>query len=277
MAYFNELPNFEYISNFENKNTNEDYIKAKNIFIRAKIRDDILKYVSSLQDYYVKEGERPDQIAQKFYEDPELDWVVLLSNNITDVQNDWPLDGDAFRKYLIDKYGSDEKLAEIHHYETVEVKDQFERTVIKGGYQVDTGFSRTFSTSQNSNVYNLPFYQNSNLKTTIKINLNQFLTIYGRGEEVNCKIRDINGQTSKLKVKTRNGSEVDVSFTNTYDTWPAGWGGFLTIYGRTNTTQVQIGDEVGDTDINIPESLYEIRGVEVEEELVATFNFIPQD
>lgn len=277
MAYFNELPNFEYISNFSNKNTNEDYIKAKNIFIRAKVRNDLLSSVVAINDYYVKEGERPDQLAKRFYDDAELDWVILLTNNITDVQNQWPLDGESFRKYLIDKYGSDEKLEEIHHYETVELKDQFNRTVLKGGYEVDTGFSRTFSTTQNSNIYNLPFYQNSNLKTSITINLNQFITIQGRTENTKCKIRDINGQTSKLKVKTRSGNDVEVSFTNTYDPWPTGWGGVLNVYGRLNTTTIEVGDEVGDTDINIPEFLYEFRGVEIDEELVTTFNFIPQE
>ncbi len=277
MAYFNELPNFEYISNFENKNSNEDYIKAKNIFIRAKIRDNILKYVSSLQDYYIKEGERPEQLAQRFYEDPELDWVILLTNNITDVQNQWPLDGQSFHKYLIEKYGSEEALGDIHHYETVDIKDQFSRTVLKGGYEVDTGFSRTFTTTQNSNVYNLPLYQNSNLVTTITVNLNQFIAIKGRSGDVNCKIRDINGQTSKLKVKQRAGNDVEVSITNTYNPWPAGWGGSLNVYGRTSIVNVDIGDEVGDTFINIPQSLYEFRGVEIENELVTTFNFIPQE
>lgn len=277
MAYFNELPNFEYISNFDNKNTNEDYIKAKNIFIRAKIRDDILNTTSAFESYYIKEGERPDQLAERFYEDAELDWVILLTNNIIDVQSEWPLEGETFRKYLLDKYGSDENLADIHHYETVEIKDQFNRTVLNGGYKVDTGFSRSFTTSEESNVYNLPFYQNSNLKTSITINLNQFLTIYGRSENVDCKIRDIDGQTSNLKVATRSGEVIDVPFTNTYNPWPSGWGGILTIYGRTENTQIDIGDEVGDTDIIIPSFLYEFRGVEVEEELVTTFNFIPQE
>jgi hypothetical protein len=277
MAYFNELPNFEYISNFNDKTTNDDYIKVKNLFIRAKIRDDILNTTFAFESYYVKEGERPDQLAEKFYDDSELDWVILLTNNIIDIQSEWTLDGESFRKYLIDKYESDENLSNIHHYETVEIKDQFNRTVIDGGYNVDTGFSRTFGTTEESNVYNLPLYQSSNLKTSITINLNQFLTIYGRFGDINCKIKDINGQTSKLKVSTRNEDIIDVSITNTYNPWPSGWGGILTIYGRSSTTQVEIGDEVGDTDIIIPSFLYEFSGVEIEEELVTTFNFIPQE
>lgn len=277
MAYFNELPNFEYISNFSNKNTNEDYIKVKNIFIRAKIREDIFNYVTSLEDYYIKEGERPDQIAEKYYEDPELDWIVLITNNITDAQNQWPLDGEVFRNYLIDKYGSDETLNEIHHYETVNIRDQYDRRIIESGYEVDTGFTRNFNTIQNSNVYNLPKYQNSNLKTSITINLNQYLRVYGRTELIDCKITDINGQTSKLKVKLRSGTELDISFINTYNPWPSGWGGSLNVYGRTTTTEVNIGDEVGDTYITIPESLYEFSGVEINEELITTFNFIPQE
>lgn len=276
MAYFNELPDFEYISNFDNKNTNEDYIKVKNIFIRAKVREDILNYITSLQDYYVKENERPDQIAQKFYEDSELDWVILLTNNITDIQNQWPLDGNCFNRYLLDKYGFEEKLNEIHHYETVNVKDQFNRDIIKSGYQVDTGFSRTFATSKNSNVYKLPLYKNSNLKTTIEINLNQILTIYGRFDNINCKINDINTQTSNLKIKLRSGNEVDVKILNSFDTWPSSWGGVLNVYQRNSIVNVRITDEIGDKFINIPESLYEFKAIELDEEVITTFNFIPQ-
>lgn len=277
MSYFNELPNFEYISNFSNKTTNEDYITAKNIFIRAKIREDILSIVTSFEDYYIKQGERPDQIAEKFYEDPELDWIVLLTNNITDIQNEWPLEGDYFRKYLIEKYGSDEELENIHHHETVDIKDKFNRTVLKGGYKVDTGFSRSFDTTEDSNIYGLQNYQNSNLKTTITINLNQFLRIYGRFEENDCKINDIDEQVSKLKVKLRNGIDLDVPFTNTYSNWPSSWGGFLNVFGREITTQIDIGDEIGDTYITIPKSLYEFSGIEINEELITTFNFIPQE
>ena len=47
-----------------------------------------------------------------------------MSNNIVNIQNEWPLGQQAFETYILDKYGTSAKLDEIHHYESNEVKDQ---------------------------------------------------------------------------------------------------------------------------------------------------------
>lgn len=275
MAYFNELPDLEYISPFDDKTSNSDFIKSKNLFLRAKLNNNVLGTVSAIQDYYIKDGERPDTIAEKLYDDPELDWVILITNNITNVNDQWPLDNTSFYKYLLEKYGSDENIYGTHHYETVEVKDRYSRTVLGGGFQVDPGFTRTFTT-QDTSTYSLPLYQNSNLPTTIRINLNQFLEFIGRDYTIIFKINEIEITNSKFSLSTRNGS-TEININNTLLPWPEGWGGQVPITLRGGETyNLPVGDELGDTFITLPDYLYEIVRTEINNEVNTQFVFTPQ-
>ncbi len=139
MTYFRELPNLNYQSTSSDRSSSEDYVVVKNIFRRAKLRDD-LKYVfTSLVDYYIRDGVRPDQVADDVYGDPELDWVVLTSANIINVRDEWPLDSYEIYNYSLNKYGND--LNQIRHYETTEVKDSSDRLILPKGKVVDSGFT----------------------------------------------------------------------------------------------------------------------------------------
>ena len=60
----------------------------------------------SYNPYTVKDGERPDYIAYKFYGDSNLDWVILLSNEIYNIYDEWPRNNVDLEQYLIEKYGS---------------------------------------------------------------------------------------------------------------------------------------------------------------------------
>ena len=121
MTYFRELPNLNYQSTLSDRSSSEDYVVVKNIFRRAKLRDDLKFVFTSLVDYYIRDGVRPDQVADSIYGDPELDWVVLTSANIINVRDEWPLDSYEIYNYALNKYGDD--LNQIRHYETTEVKD----------------------------------------------------------------------------------------------------------------------------------------------------------
>ena len=139
MTYFRELPNLNYQSTSSDRSSSEDYVVVKNIFRRAKLRDD-LKYVfTSLVDYYIRDGIRPDQVADDVYGDPELDWVVLTSANVINVRDEWPLDSYEIYNYSLNKYGND--LNQIRHYETTEVKDSSDRLILPQGKVVDSGFT----------------------------------------------------------------------------------------------------------------------------------------
>ena len=276
MPYFNELPNFQYISLFDNINSNDDFINSKNIFLRAKVNSNILNSVSAAKDYYIKDGERPDTIAENAYGDPELDWVILTLNNITNINGQWPLDNVSFNKYLLDKYETEENIYATHHYETIEIKDNYNRVVLEGGLQVDEGFSRSFKTEDNKNTYQLTDYQESNLPTTVKLNLNQYIEFIGRDYTSILKITDINITSSNFNITGRN-QTYTLQVTNTLLPWPSSWGGYIPIKLRSGDDfNLQVNDELGDTFITLPEYLYEIQRVEINNEIITNFILTPQ-
>jgi hypothetical protein len=276
MSYFRELPNFEYIANFPNQSFNTDYVVAKNIFKRAKLRSDISSAITAFNYYQIIDNERPDQVAAKVYDNAELDWVILITNNITNINQQWPLDNNSFYKYLIDKYGSDEELGKVHHYETVEFKDEYGRVVVPGGYQVDPAKVLSVTTSEGKNDYVLSEFPNQNTNYSITINLNQYLPVYNSGvESTQAIIKDIGLNSSTLKVAGRQ-NKIDIKITNILDTWPTSWGGSTVVKKRTGNTTIQVLDVAFENDIVLNPLLYEIVGEEVNGEIVPVFKFKPQ-
>ena len=117
--YFRYLPEFEYINRTKKGRNEGDYSVVKNLFKRAKLREDIYQEITFFTKYIVEGDDRPDNVASKVYNDPNLDWVVLLSNNIVNVQSEWPLSQADFYVYITNKYDSEETLySGIHHYES---------------------------------------------------------------------------------------------------------------------------------------------------------------
>jgi hypothetical protein len=88
--YFRQLPNFEYVSRLPNAKIS-DYIAVKNFFKKGKIREDIFQDTTFFEKYKIIGDDRPDNVADKIYGDSTLDWVVLLSNNIINIQTEWPI------------------------------------------------------------------------------------------------------------------------------------------------------------------------------------------
>ena len=144
MAYFREFPNINYVSLLPDRNKNEERILVKNIFKRAKLRSDIKFGITMFERYQVEENMRPEAIANRIYQDPELDWVILLVNNITNVRDQWPLSNNDLYNYMLDKYGQT-GLTDVHHYETVELKDSDGRIMLQGGLVVDDEFKFRYS------------------------------------------------------------------------------------------------------------------------------------
>ena len=142
--YFRNIPEFAYVNRDDPKSTNE-YNLVKNFFKRAKLRDDIFENVAFFEKFIIKGDDRPDNVAFQVYGDPTLDWVVLMSNNIVNVQSEWPLSNENFYEYLIDKYENETKLySGIHHYEANEVKTSNGRIIIESGTRVSVGQSVSF-------------------------------------------------------------------------------------------------------------------------------------
>lgn len=144
MGYFRQVPNLQYISRENDFNSSFNYSEVKNLFRRAKLREDIFGNLVYFTKYQIIGNERPDNVAYNIYNDPELDWLILISNNITDVQTEWPLSQDSFYNYLEDKYGSIEATGDTHHYETLEVRNSRNNIVLKSGLEVSADFEFTY-------------------------------------------------------------------------------------------------------------------------------------
>ena len=141
--YFRQVPDFEYVSSLPNAKIS-DYIRVKNLFKRGKLLDDIFQDLTFFTKYQVEGDDRPDNVAFKVYNDSTLDWVVLLSNNIVNIQSEWPLLQNDFDRYLLDKYGTYEKLNAAHHYETTEIKNVDGATITPAGLTVASDYSVTY-------------------------------------------------------------------------------------------------------------------------------------
>ena len=142
-AYFRQLPNLDYPSLKNDRTSAYDYQVVKNIFKRAIIRDDIFDEATAFTKYSVVGDERPDQVAAGFYNDSTLDWVVLTTNNIVHVRDEWPMGNQDFLTYLNEKYTAEE-LSNIHHYETKLIRDSRGKLIQPVGLTVPAGHSITF-------------------------------------------------------------------------------------------------------------------------------------
>ena len=170
MAYFEELPNISYPSLLPSNNKIEDRITVKNIFKRSKLRSDIDQAITAFNYYYIEQGMRPDMVSQKIYDDSELDWVILTTNNITNIRNEWPLENNDLHEYMLEKYGSESSILGIHHYETKKIVDEYNRIVIPAGLEVDENFSFKYQNYSNSIVTVNPVVSITNYDYEVKIN-----------------------------------------------------------------------------------------------------------
>ena len=107
--YFDNFPTIPYDSEGNGK-----FKDVKNLLRRVGVRAKIKTNTMLFDTYDVKNGESPESIAFKLYNDSELHWVVMLVNNITDRYHDWPMSEAQFLQFINDKYSN---VDAIHHYE----------------------------------------------------------------------------------------------------------------------------------------------------------------
>ena len=111
MSYFDRFPLMTYDMAGDKK-----YKLLPDILRRVKLRAGVRSGSFLFDNYDVKDGERPEDIAFKWFGDPEYHWVILMTNNITDRYYQWPLTQPQFAEHLTDKYGAGSEDA-VHHYE----------------------------------------------------------------------------------------------------------------------------------------------------------------
>ena len=141
--YFRRLPNLDYPSLLKERESNTDFIQTKNLFRRVKIREDLFANFMQFDKYEVIGDERPDNVAEKVYGNDGLDWVVLLSNNIIDINNEWPMNQSQLNMFLEEKY-TPQQLVSIHHYETLELRDNKNQLILPAGLVVDEDFNMEY-------------------------------------------------------------------------------------------------------------------------------------
>ena len=89
-----------------------------NIFRRVAVRAKVKSNTALFDTYDVRDGETPEMIAHRLYDDATLHWVILLFNEIHDRYHQWPMSTIQFEDYLKDKYG--DNINSVHHYEITE-------------------------------------------------------------------------------------------------------------------------------------------------------------
>jgi hypothetical protein len=164
--YFRYVPNFDYVNRTSEGQNISDYTLVKNLFKRVKLREDIFSDLTFFEKYKVIGDDRPDNVAFEVYGDANLDWVVLLSNNIVNYETEWPMDQQSFDNYLTNKYGSVEEINATRFFETNEVVDSRNNIIVPRGFEVpedytvsffDVGLNQMVTRSSVSSVSNLEF------------------------------------------------------------------------------------------------------------------------
>ena len=207
MAYFTNFPKVSLPSFADNRRSSLDFVNSTNLFKRGKIREEIIGSIAAFERFSINGDDRPDNVAFRVYGDSSLDWVVLISNNILNVRDEWPMNQYDFKRYIDNKY-STTLLTQIHHYESKEVRNSKGLILQQSGIWVDADHS--FSWSENGKKYtqtgttsvsNLQFEENRNNKKrsinvvrsnyleVIKEDMRELLTYTDSSQYVNRKLK----------------------------------------------------------------------------------------
>jgi len=159
--YFRPFPKVEY-----DLKKNKLPLLLTNVTARYKIRDVLKDKVAIYYDYIIKDSDRPDLIAYKYYDDETLDWLIYLVNDIIDPYYDWPLQQDAFEKYMRTLYGSvSAAKATVFEYRKILNKQTvlFDGTIIPERYVVvDQNVYNETATNLRREVDAYEYYEEEN-------------------------------------------------------------------------------------------------------------------
>ena len=143
MGYFRELPTLRYPSFLSDKISSLDYVDAKNLFRRVKLREDLQNILTLFDKYEIPDGFRPDNVAENLYGSDTLDYVVIVCAGIVNIRDEWPLSNQDLYEYSENKYGLS-GLTDIKYYETKLVKDSSGKVILPKGKRVDQNFKISY-------------------------------------------------------------------------------------------------------------------------------------
>ena len=143
MGYFRELPTLRYPSFLSDKISSLDYVDAKNLFRRVKLREDLQNILTLFDKYEIPDGFRPDNVAEDLYGSDTLDYVVIVCAGIVNIRDEWPLSNQDLYEYSENKYGVS-GLTDIKYYETKLVKDSSGKVILPKCKRVDQNFKISY-------------------------------------------------------------------------------------------------------------------------------------
>ena len=149
---------FSYFPTIQHDLTNiGQQVTLTNVLRRFIVRSEVTERSDVFYEYDVQEGDRPDIIAEKYYGDADLAWLVLHFNTIIDPIFDFPLFGKDFEQYIKGKYGSiPEAQSTVHEYRQIlnEASVKYDGTKIPERYVVvDLTTYNTLPTTSRRTIY----------------------------------------------------------------------------------------------------------------------------
>lgn len=185
--YFKIIPDLNYLK-YTNNPYQGELFRVKNLFTRSVFSRFAARFATIFDTYEVKDSDRPDTIAYDLYGDSYYDWVVIVCNErLINFYDQWPKQAAALEQYAVKKYGT--KLYDIHHYETLEIRDSNDNIILESGLKVDSTFSFTYTDggtifTKSGSLVKIPItnfdYEHSenNKKRIIQLLQPQFLTLF---------------------------------------------------------------------------------------------------
>ena len=135
--YFDMIPKIYY-----DTKANGQYNLLTNLMTRVKLRTDIKNDIYTYDYYNVVDGESPEIIAFKYYDNPEYHWTILVANDIIDYYEQWPMSTQKFEEFVKEKY---ENPQAVHHYEITQSSGDTTKTINVGMNITDYGSASAIS------------------------------------------------------------------------------------------------------------------------------------
>ena len=138
--YFSILPNLKYDKKQQSfPFSSSDYILVKNFFRRFQVNPDIFDYAVFYNKMVVDNNARIEQVADEVYGSTGLDWVIAITNDITNIHQDWPVSDYSLQKWVESQYT--DAYSTIRYYEiNKDVKNDEGTIFLKKGQKVDKTF-----------------------------------------------------------------------------------------------------------------------------------------
>jgi hypothetical protein len=149
--YFNFFPKVLYTTDSKTGDV------VNNLTARFNFEEKFKNNTAVCYEYDIQDSDTPEIIASKIYRDPERHWIVLLFNDISDPQFDWPMDYRTLISFMDEKYkdvantgqsGTNWAQSHTHAYYKVETRTTLStNTIVKNKFEVDSNTYNTIATT----------------------------------------------------------------------------------------------------------------------------------